>query len=108
MTPKRQSGGPHETQCQILCSVDLTCQYKFASEPENKAYLAAYIEQGRYLSSHFSNPLMNKKRGTSMWSYIPHPHQRYIWTWDLPSSKAASSASCSSLQTDIELLGGSS
>lgn len=73
MTLKRQSGGPEETQCQILCSTDMTCQRKSASDPENNLYLAAYVEQGSYLRGHFSNPLMNERRGTSKLSYTSHP-----------------------------------
>lgn len=106
MTPKRQSGCPEETQCQILCSIGMICQCKFASEPENNPCLAAYIGQGSYFPSHFSNPLMNEKRGTSKWSYISHSYQKYISTWDLSSSRAASLTGCSSLQTDAELLDG--
>lgn len=36
--------GPGETQCQIICSAEMACQCKFASEPEKSPYLAAYTE----------------------------------------------------------------
>lgn len=58
---KEAIGVPEETQFQMLCSIDMTCQCRFPSEPENNPYLAAYIEQGSYLPGHFSNPLMNEK-----------------------------------------------